>query len=192
MFGKPCVYIQTGNYENLSPYPISKRTAGQYALMYNKEYGTKITVIRGLVAYGERQSHYPVQKIVPTFIIKALKGEDLPIYGDGEQVHDLIYARDLSKVLIDPLEEEHNYYDKVLDGGSGYEYTVNEIADLILKTTGSKSKKVYLPMRAGEPERDKVVCNESKDLIKQYKHRRLEDMIEQVVQWYADIYLKYI
>lgn len=189
---KPGVYIQTGNHENLSPYPISKYAAGKYALMYNKEFNTKITVIRGLVAYGERQSHYPVKKVVPTFAVKALCGEDLPIYGDGSNVHDCIYAGDLARVLMDAIDIPHDYYDRVIDGGSGHNYSVSQIADLIIKTADSKSKKKFLPMRAGEPEHDAIVADESKDLLKEYRHSKMEDKIDQVVDWYKSVYMKHI
>lgn len=188
VFRKKCTYIQTGNNNNLNPYAMSKQAAAQVARMYNREFNTKITIIRGLVAYGEGQKHYPVRKVIPTFVVKALNNEPLPVYGDGSQVHDFIYARDLASVLIDPLEMDHEHYDRVIDGGSGHEYSIDKVADMVLKSTNSNSKKMYLPMRPGEPPRDKVVSDDSRNLLKEYNHRTLEQTIEQVVKWYRYSY----
>jgi len=194
-FNVPCVYIQTGNGKNLSPYPITKDCAADFAFTYNKEFGTKITVIRGLVAYGERQKHYPIKKIFPTFMTQAIRGEDITINGNGEQKHDFIYAGDLANVLIDALDN-NKYFGFAIDGGSGYVYTVNKIAEMIKKATNSESKIVHTGLlengnvRMGEPANDAILSDNSRNLIKKYKHRKVEDVIGKIADWYKNVYLK--
>ncbi|MFH1955868.1 MAG: NAD-dependent epimerase/dehydratase family protein [Patescibacteria group bacterium] len=80
---KPAVQISLGNFWMNNPYSISKNTAERLALMYNKEHGTRIAIVRGLNAYGEGQKHAPVRKIIPNFIVRALRNTPIEIYGDG-------------------------------------------------------------------------------------------------------------
>lgn len=155
----PVVYISVGNYWMENSYSITKTAAERFAYMYNTEFGTQITVVRGLNAYGERQKHQPVQKIVPTFVVSALQNRPLPIFGSGEQKMDMIYVGDLAKILVEALVREHEIYDRVFDAGTGIAYPVNEIAQMVIKETGSKAGVKHLPMRAGEPENSVVVGN---------------------------------
>jgi UDP-glucose 4-epimerase len=157
-YQKKCVYISVGNYWMNNSYSITKNTVERLAFMYNKEHGTKIAVVRGLNAYGEGQKDKPVRKIIPNFVIPALKGEAIKIYGDGNQIMDMIYVGDLADILVKALTEEHNQYSKVFEAGTGRKTTVNEIAQEVIKQTG-KGKIEYLPMRPGEPENSIVIGN---------------------------------
>ena len=118
-----------------NPYAITKHAAEKIALLYNHKYNTKIAVVRGLNAYGENQKDKPVRKLIPNLIIPALKNEEIFIYGDGEQIMDMIYVGDLSKVLINSLLLDHNNWDSIIEAGSGNRTTVNEICELVLKIT---------------------------------------------------------
>lgn len=193
----PCVYIQTGNGKNLSPYPITKDCAADFAFTYNKEFGTRITVIRGLVAYGERQKHQPIRKIVPTFMVQAIKGEDLTVNGNGEQRHDFIYVKDLAKVLTDALGND-KYFDRAIDGGSGHVYSVNQVAEMVIRAVGSDSKIYHTAplangnVRMGEPPNDAILSDNSRNLLKEYNHRKMEEVIDEVAYWYKTVYSEYI
>ena len=77
----------------------------------------------------------------------------------GEQIMDMIYVGDLSKVLINSLLLDHNNWDSIIEAGSGNRTTVNEICELVLKITKSNSKISYIPMRGGEPENAIVIGN---------------------------------
>ena len=95
-FNIPAVHITVGNYWMNNPYAITKHAAEKIGLLYNHKYNTKIAVVRGLNAYGENQKDRPVRKLIPNLIIPALKNEEILIYGDGEQIMDMIYVGDLS------------------------------------------------------------------------------------------------
>ena len=156
LHNKKGVYIAVGNHWMNNPYSITKTTAERFALMFNKERGTKIAVVRGFNAYGPRQQAEPVRKIIPNFIIPALKNEDILIYGSGEQRMDMIYVEDLAEILVRALITEHNCYDKIFEAGTGIAPTVNEIAKNIISLCGSKSEIKHAEMRPGE-EKESIV-----------------------------------
>lgn len=155
-YGKPCVYIAVGNHWMNNSYSISKTTAERFALMFNKEHGTRIAIVRGLNAYGPRQKQLPVKKIMPNFIIPALMDEEITVYGDGSQIMDMIYVKDLARILVDALVKNHGCYDTIFEAGTGRNTTVKEIAEIVVEQVG-KGKINYVPMRPGEPENSVVL-----------------------------------
>lgn len=186
-YEKRAVYIAIGNYWMNNPYSITKRGGARFALMYNKEFGTKIAIVRGLNAYGPRQKTGPVKKIMPTFIMAALKNEPIIIYGDGEQIMDMIYVTDLAEILVRALLVEHKSYDMIIEAGLGRNETVNYIANLIIKICGSKSKVEHVKMRPGEIP-GSVVKADTQTLkyvdcsVSEMVH--LQEGIEKTVEWY--------
>jgi len=157
-YNVPAVYIGVGNHWMNNSYSISKTTAERFALMFNKEHKTRIAIVRGLNAYGPRQKSFPVKKIMPNFVLPALKGETITIYGDGTQKMDMIYVEDLADILVRALIVEHGIYNKVFEAGTGYAPTVNEIAQEVINQV--KSGKIeHTEMRPGEIVGDTVIGN---------------------------------
>jgi len=187
----PAVYISVGNYWMNNSYSISKDVASRFAFMFNKEHGTKITVVRGLNAYGPRQKSQPVRKIIPTFILKALKGEPIEVYGDGLQVMDMIWVKDLAEILVRALILPHGNYETAFDAGTGRKTTVNEIARTINYLVGNKAGMVHLAMRPGEPPQS-VVLGDLATLkpLGKIEFTELEDGLAQTVAWYRKAYEK--
>ena len=168
-----------------NPYSITKTTAERFALMNNKERDAKIAVVRGLNAYGPRQKSAPVRKITPNFILPALKNEDILVYGTGKQKMDMIYVGDVAEILVRSLTMDHGVYDDIFEAGTGIAPTVNEIAETIIKLTGSKSKLEHTAMRPGEDKMSTVVANIS--TLKPLKFDNfvsLEEGIEKTIPWY--------
>ena len=97
------VQIAVGNHFMNNTYSITKTTVERFALMFNKEHGTKIAIVRGLNAFGPRQKHKPIRKITPNFITRALRGEPIKIFGTGESVMDMIYVKDLARILVEAV-----------------------------------------------------------------------------------------
>ncbi len=155
----PCCYICVGNHFMLNTYAITKTCAERFALMFNKEHGTRIAVVRGLNAYGPYQKHKPVRKVIPNFILPALRGSPLTIYGNGKQVMDFIYVEDLAEILCRALLDEHGCYDRIFEAGSGRITSINEIARAVLKVTESISPIHYKPMRPGEDKQSTVLAD---------------------------------
>jgi len=183
------VQIGIGNYWMDSPYPITKRAALAFSRMFNKELGTQVAMVRAMHAYGEGQKDRPVRKIVPTFIAQALRGEALTIYGDGEQVVDMIYVGDLAKVLVDACTSLTIDYEHVYEAGLGRHLTVNDVAREVIDAAGSSSEVVHLPMRPGEEE-NAVISADPATLagLGDYEFVSFEDGIKQVVDWYRRDY----
>lgn len=165
-FNLKCTYISVGNYWMNNSYSITKDAAERFAWMFNKELNSRISVVRALNAYGPGQKSKPVRKIIPNFILPALKDEVITVYGDGSQVMDMIYVKDLADILVRSLIVDHNFYihqplrDAVtapkFDAGTGRFTTVQMIAELVIDMVGS-GRIEHAPMRRGEPEHSVVV-----------------------------------
>lgn len=156
----PGVNIAVGNYWMNNTYSITKSTVERFAQMYRAERGLALNNVRAMNAYGPRQSvaapygNSKVRKIVPSFICRALAGAPIEIYGDGEQVMDMVYVTDVARDLVEALENTAKYgaFTDVLESGPGLNTTVNDVVVAVLNATGSLSDVVYKPMRPGEPE----------------------------------------
>ena len=193
------VYITVGNYWFNNSYSITKTAAEQLAWMFNKEHKTEIAVVRALNAYGPRQKAEPVRKIMPNLIIPALLGKPLTVYGDGDQVMDMIHVRDVADVLVRALLVDHNQYmytpernvDNVVkfEAGTGRTTTVNDIAKIVLDEVGGGVID-HVPMRGGEP-RGSVVVGDPNTLRSLYDGNApelisLEDGVRETVNWYRE------
>ena len=158
----PAVNIAAANHWMWNPYSITKKAAERFALMANKEWGTKIALIRGLNVYGPRQKAYPVKKIMPNLIIPVLEKRPIVIYGDGEQVMDMIWVEDVAEILVRALVQKHGVYDSVMDAGTGRKTTVNELAQAVVEMMGEGTIE-HVPMRPGEAE-NSIVLGDPKTL----------------------------
>ncbi len=152
----PAVNIAAANHWMWNPYSITKKAAERFALMANKEWGTRIALVRGMNVYGPGQKAAPVKKIMPNLILPALEDRPIVIYGDGEQVMDMIWVEDVAEILVRALLQDHGVYGSVMDAGTGRETTVNELAQAVIEMVGKGSIE-HVPMRPGEPEHSVVL-----------------------------------
>jgi UDP-glucose 4-epimerase len=165
----PLVNIAVGNWWMNNTYSITKNTVERFAEMMNRYRDTKITVVRALNAYGPRQmaaapyGPSKVRKIMPSFICRALSGLPIEIYGDGEQIMDMIYVHDAARVLVTALETTADFGAplKTLEAGSGRRTTVNDIAEVVVaeveRVTDKRVGINHIPMRPGEDEGSVVI-----------------------------------
>lgn len=184
-YKRPAVYIAVGNHWMNNSYSISKTTAERFAYMFNRELGTRIAVVRALNAYGPGQKAAPVRKIMPNLILPCLRGEPITIYGDGEQVMDMIHVEDVADVLCRALLNDHGVYDRAFEAGTGRPTTVNEIAQVVIDAVGQGWIE-HVPMRAGEPERSVVVADTSTLApLGDFDFTPLEEGVRETVRYYA-------
>lgn len=167
----PGVYICVGNHWMNNTYSISKTTVERFVTMYNKERGTRVNMVRAVNAYGPRQvaaapfGPGKVRKITPAFACRALSGRPIEIYGDGNQVSDMLYVGDLATVLVAALDTaaRGEVLDRVVEVGPAEHHTVLEVAQLVntlaAEHTGSQVKVEHLPMRPGENPGDRVTAD---------------------------------
>jgi UDP-glucose 4-epimerase len=167
-YSLPMVNIAVGNFWMNNTYSISKNTVERFADMLNRFRGSTITSVRALNAYGPRQlaaapfGPSKVRKVMPSFICRALSGEPIEIYGDGEQIMDMIYVRDVARILVRALEvTESQGALPTPEAGTGRRTTVNEIAEVVRQVAGTGVDIVHIPMRAGEDERSVVLGDPS-------------------------------
>ncbi len=162
-YNLPVVYIGVGNhfFRNkgaTGSYTISKACAEDYARMFNAYRNGRINIVRPVNAYGPRQSiaepygSSRVRKIMPSFICRALLGEPIEIYGDGNQISDCVYVGDVAKVLVASLEFlEADEPVSTVEVGPVLSHTVNEIAQFILEYVDRPLTQIkHVPMRPGE------------------------------------------
>ena len=170
-FGVPLVNISVGNYWMRNPYAITKMAAEQLALMYAEHHGDPVAVVRGLNAYGPGQEPAApygaskVRKLVPALLARAIAGHPMELYGDGSQVMDMIYVRDLAEVLVTALLHllGGGRLPYVVEAGSGIRTSVLDVAHLVNKAVEHHGRPPvsidHLPMRPGEPDRAEVLAD---------------------------------
>lgn len=170
-YNLPGVYICVGNHWMLNTYSISKTTVERFVRMFNQERGTRVNCVRAVNAYGPRQSVAPpfgpakVRKITPAFVCRALSGQDIEVYGDGEQVSDMVYVADVARTMVTALEaaRDGNVPDVTIEAGPRKSHTVNEVAEWVATEAETRGYKpvevVHLPMRPGEIPGDRVTAD---------------------------------
>jgi len=185
----PMVYISLKNDWN-NPYMISKHAGTRLCEMYYEYWGAHTAVMRGLNAYGPGQHWGAVRKVIPTFIVNAMKNEPIRLFGDGKQIIDLIYVRDMAEIMVRLWERE--CWGAVIDGGTGIPVTVAEVARKVVAMTGSKSVIEYEPMRMGEPEHAVALADPApaKQLLDYYPTTGLDDGLTQTIDWYKQHYME--
>ena len=195
----PLTYIAVGNYWMNNTYSITKNTIERFVDMYVRFRGGKMSVVRALNAYGPRQvaaaPYGPsrVRKVMPSFICRALSGEPIEIYGDGEQVMDMIFVTDVAKVLVGALEETSlsGSRSTPYEAGTGRFTTVNQIAGAVVRAVGEATGNYvtveHLPMRPGEDERSIVVGDpETLDGLGVMPLIPLEEGVAKTVAYFKD------
>lgn len=165
----PGVNIAVGNYWMNNTYSITKNSVERFSEMFRNEFDVPVSNVRALNAFGPRQSvaapfgDSKVRKIIPSFACRALSGLDIEVYGDGEQIMDMIYVGDVARSLVSALEYTASVgpLEETLSAGTGRTTTVNQIAQAVINEvriqTGKEVGLTHLPMRPGEPENSVVL-----------------------------------
>jgi UDP-glucuronate decarboxylase len=123
------------------PYAIVKNVGEAFLRSYNKEYGLEYTVFRFFNTYGPKQSR---DFVVSKFIRAALRGEDITVYGDGTQTRTFCYIDDNAEATLNAFRGAQVLND-VVNIGSDVEVTILQLAEQVVRATGSKSRIVHLP-----------------------------------------------
>ena len=135
--------------EPKSPYAVTKLDGEFYLDLFNRERGLETAAIRFFNVFGPRQDPKGAYAAaVPIFIEKALKGENITVYGDGEQTRDFIYVKDIVGALSFAVETPG--VTGVFNAGYGGQMTINDLASKIIASSGSDAKVQHQPERAGD------------------------------------------
>ncbi|HKI90431.1 MAG TPA: UDP-glucuronic acid decarboxylase family protein [Draconibacterium sp.] len=156
VYGDPVIHPQDESYwGNVNPigprscYDEGKRCAESLFVNYHKQNKVKIKIIRIFNTYGPRMELND-GRVVSNFIIQALKGKDITIYGDGKQTRSFQYVDDLVEGMLRMMETSEEFTGPV-NIGNPLEFSMLELAKLILELTGSKSKILHLPLPKDDP-----------------------------------------
>ena len=167
VYGDPEIHPQPETYwGHVNPdgirscYDEGKRAAETLFFDYQRQHGVDIKVIRIFNTYGPNMRGDD-GRVVSNFIVQALKGEDITIYGDGSQTRSFCYVDDLVEAMIRMMNSREGFTGPVNLGNPG-EFTMLELAQKVIDLTGSKSKIVYLPLPQDDPTQRKPVIDLAK------------------------------
>jgi UDP-glucuronate decarboxylase len=188
VYGDPAVHPQPESYwGNVNPigrrscYDEGKRCAETLFFDYYRENKVDIRVVRIFNTYGPRM-HPNDGRVVSNFIVQALKGEDITIYGDGSQTRSFCYVDDLIEGFI-RLMNQTEIVGPVNIGNPG-EFTMLQLAELTLKLVGSISKIVYQPLPADDPRQRRPDITLASSVLKWEPTVALEEGLKRTIEYF--------
>ena len=188
------VYGDTGNKPQaetdlprpLSPYGATKLNGEHYLCVYNDTYGLETVRLRYFNVFGPRQnpkSQYAA--VIPKFIDRILAGQDLHIFGDGEQTRDFVFVKDVARAnymacLSDKAPGE------VFNIAGGRSVSVNELAEILMNLTGQKVNVIHDPANAGEIKYSASVTDKAREVLGFVPQTTFEQGLEQVIAYFKE------
>jgi len=190
IYGDPLISPQPEEYwGNVNPigtrscYDESKRGAEAITYGYMRQHNLDVRVIRIFNTYGPLM-HPADGRVVSNFIVQALKGEDLTVYGEGEQTRSFCYIDDLIGGILKMMTVD---YKTPLNLGNSSEFTISELADKVLKLTGSKSKIKHLPLPEDDPKQRKPDISRAKEILEWKPEISLEEGLTKTISYFLSI-----
>ena len=174
-----------------SPYAASKYAAERAALAFGRAYGLNVTVIRPFNAFGERQKAFRAGSVIPTFTLLALQGKPLLVHGDGSQIRDYIYAKDIAGALMRVLEGSLPNL-TILNVSTGNGITIREIAEKISARLNHAEIKFVKDPR-GDAQLKRSVGDSSKinKMLGWSPKWSFDKALDKVIDYYKSVNLKY-
>jgi UDP-glucuronate decarboxylase len=189
VYGSPVVHPQTESYNgNVNPigpracYDEGKRCAETLFFDYHRQFGLEIKVARIFNTYGPRM-HPNDGRVVSNFIVQALSGEPLTVYGDGSQTRSFCYVDDMVSAFVALMQSPSGFTGPV-NLGNPVEVTMLDLAEHVLRLTGSKSKLRYLPLPADDPPQRKPEIALAKKELSWTPKVDLEDGLRETVRYF--------
>ena len=189
VYGDPDVHPQPesywGNVNPLGPracYDEGKRCAETLFFDYHRQHNLTIKVARIFNTYGPRM-HPNDGRVVSNFIMQALRGEDITIYGDGEQTRSFCYVDDLVDGLIGLMETADDVTGPVNLGNPG-EFTIRELAETVIELTGSSSKLTQLPLPPDDPRQRRPDITLAGELLDWSPKIRLREGLKPTIEYF--------
>jgi len=192
VYGDPEVHPQPESYRgNVNPigiracYDEGKRCAETLFFDYKRKYNLKIKVVRIFNTYGPNM-HPNDGRVISNFIVQALKGRDITVYGDGKQTRSFQYIDDLIDGIIKMMHSRDDFSGPV-NLGNPDEFTIIELANKILKLTKSKSKIVFKPLPEDDPLKRKPDITLAKKELNWEPKIKLEDGLIKTIKYFERI-----
>ena len=189
VYGDPAVHPQVEAYwGNVNPiglrscYDEGKRCAETLFMDYHRQNGVRIKIIRIFNTYGPRMLMND-GRVVSNFIVQALKGEDITIYGDGSQTRSFQYIDDLVAGMTRMMETDESFIGPV-NIGNPREFTILELAEKVIDMTGSRSKLVRKPLPSDDPAQRKPDIRLAKERLDWEPHIQLEEGLKRTIAYF--------
>ncbi|MBR3456559.1 MAG: SDR family oxidoreductase [Selenomonadaceae bacterium] len=191
VYGNPEVHPQPESYwGSVNPigrrscYDEGKRMAETLFFDYHRQHGVDIRVIRIFNTYGPRMNPSD-GRVVSNFIVQALRGEDITVYGDGSQTRSFCYVDDLVDGMVRMMGAE-DFIGPVNLGNPG-EFTMLELAEKVIALTGSGSQIVYRPLPSDDPTQRQPVIDLAKERLAWGPTIALEDGLRKTIAYFKEI-----
>ena len=192
VYGDPLVHPQPESYRGnvntigiRSCYDEGKRMAETLFFDYHRQHDVDIKVIRIFNTYGPRMNPQD-GRVVSNFIVQALKGENITIYGDGTQTRSFCYVDDLIEGMVRMMDSRDGFTGPVNLGNPG-EFTMKQLAELVLSATGSRSKIVYRELPSDDPTQRKPVIDLAMKELGWKPTIKLEDGLKRTIEYFKTI-----
>ncbi|MEM6552511.1 MAG: UDP-glucuronic acid decarboxylase family protein [Planctomycetota bacterium] len=192
----PEFHPQTEDYRgNVNPigvracYDEGKRAAETLFFDYHRSNGVDIRVVRIFNTYGPRMHPYD-GRVVTNFIVQAIQGEDITIYGDGSQTRSFCYVDDLVDVIIGLMNNDESpdpsFVGPVNIGNPG-EFTIKQLAEQVIELTGSSSKLTYLPLPSDDPLQRKPDISLAKEKLGWEPKVPLSEGLKKTIEYFQSV-----
>ena len=195
VYGDPSVHPQKEEYwGNVNPigtrscYDEGKRCAETLFFDYNRQLGLSIKVVRIYNTYGPRMQIND-GRVVSNFIVQALKNEDITIYGDGSQTRSFCFVSDLIDGLVKMMQTGPEVTGPINLGNPG-EFTMLELAEKVIKMTGSSSKLVFRPLPKDDPVRRKPDISKAEKILNWHPAVPLDEGLKKTIEYFSSILKK--
>ncbi|MBI5890596.1 MAG: SDR family oxidoreductase [Nitrosomonadales bacterium] len=192
VYGDPEVHPQPESYwGKVNPigirscYDEGKRCAETLFFDYWRQHNLEIKVMRLFNTYGPRM-HPNDGRVVSNFIVQALKGDDITIFGDGQQTRSFCYVDDLIELMIRMMKSPAEFIGPV-NAGNPCEFTMLELAEKVLALTNSKSKLVNLPLPSDDPKQRQPDISLAKEKLDWAPKVSLEDGLKETIEYFRSI-----
>jgi UDP-glucuronate decarboxylase len=190
VYGDPEVHPQVeGYWGHVNPigirscYDEGKRCAETLFFDYHRQHGLRIKVPRIFNTYGPRM-HPNDGRVVSNFIVQALKGEDLTIYGDGRQTRSFCYVDDLVDALV-RLMATPDEVTGPMNVGNPNEFTIRQLAEKVIELTGSRSKLVMRPLPGDDPKQRRPDISLAREALGWQPSTQLESGLRKTIEYFS-------
>jgi UDP-glucuronate decarboxylase len=192
VYGNPEIHPQTEDYwGNVNPigpracYDEGKRCAETLFFDYHRQHGIEIKVARIFNTFGPKM-RVDDGRVVSNFIVQALRNEDITIYGDGTQTRSFCYIDDMVEGITKFVGLDNDFTGP-LNLGNPDEYTIQQLAEIILELTNSKSNLVYKDLPRDDPKRRRPDITLAKKKLSWEPKTTLNDGIKQTISYFSDL-----
>ena len=193
VYGDPEVHPQPESYwGKVNPigirscYDEGKRCAETLFFDYNRQHNTDIKVIRIFNTYGPRMNPND-GRVVSNFIVQALRGQDITIYGDGQQTRSFCYVDDLVEGMLRMMDTDSSFQGPVNIGNPG-EFTMLQLAEKVVALVGGKSKLVHKPLPQDDPKQRKPIISLAKEKLGGWQPKvNLDDGLKETVAYFRKV-----